>query len=161
MKQKSVISKKAIYLFIVVCLLCGTLFAEITENFRNFLYSNGELISRLAHPTNEYIDAYVDSNDYLVIASKSVFTDSRQRLKIFISQDFKTFEVISDDSFVPAFAAIGLIKDLLIDIIKDFSEDSTHSEEQNQFVRTVLDKIDEMDGQQLAYVIVLLKWIDY
>lgn len=161
MQKKFFTLKNSFCFVIIICFICGTLSAEITENFRNFLYSNGEFISKLAHPTNDYIESYVNSDDYLLITSKSNFTDSRQKLKIYISEDFQNFEIISDDSFILAFAALELIKDVFVDIIKDFREDTSHSEEQNQLALKFLNKIGEMDGQQLAYVIVLIKWIDY
>jgi hypothetical protein len=161
MKKSCFFTRMLIYFLFIAIVLPGTLSAKITETFRNFLYSNAELVSRLAHPTNEYIDAYVDSADKLVIISKSIFTDSRQELKIYISEDFKTFEVISDDSFVPAFTAIELIKDLLIDIIKDIKAESSDSGEENKLIQAVLDKIDDLDGKQLSYVILFLRWMDY
>jgi hypothetical protein len=121
-------------------IISNTIYGKITEKFRNFLYSNGALICGLAHPTNEYIDSYVNSEEILVITSRSVFTDSRQILKIYISEDFETFEVIRDDSFVPAFTVIEFLKDLLVDIIKDFIENSEDSDEKNKLARAILKK---------------------
>ena len=161
MNKKTLRTKTCLVFLVIFMIISTTIYGKITEKFRNFLYSNGALICGLAHPTNEYIDSYVNSEDILVITSRSVFTDSRQILKIYISEDFETFEVISDDSFVPAFTAIEFLKDLLVDIIKDFIENSEDSDEQNKLARAILKKIDDMDGKQLSYAIILLKWLDY
>jgi hypothetical protein len=161
MNKKTFRTKTCLVVLVIFIIISSTIYGKITEKFRNFLYSNGKLICGLAHPTSEYIDSYVNSEDILVITSRSIFTDSLQILKIYISEDFETFEVISDDSFVPAFTAIEFLKDLLVDIIKDFIENSEDSDEQNKLARAILKKIDDLDGKQLSYAIILLKWLDY
>jgi len=161
MNLMSRINKKAFYAFILVFIISGTLNAGLSRKFKNFLYSNAELISRLAHPTNDYVSSYVDDDDNLVIKNKCSMTNDYQILKIYISSDLDTFKVLRDDDFMPAFAATELLKELVIDIIKEIEENSRDSKSENKFIRKVLDEADNMNGKQLAHVIVVLKWIDY
>jgi len=144
----------------VLFVLNGTL-CSLNERFRNFLYSNAKLINGLAHPTNEYVSSYIDDEDNLVIKNKCSLTDSYQVLKIYISPDLETFEVLRDDDFMSAFTATELLKDILIDIIKDIEKNSRDSDEENKVARAILEKIDDMDGKQLSHIIILLKWLDY
>lgn len=146
---------------IFLWIITGFAFSEHSERLKNFLTSNGELISRLAHPTNDYIDCYVDSDDNLVISNKCSISDSYQVLKIYLSSDFETFRVVQDDDFMPAFTATEILKDLLTDLIRDYERNSRDSSDENKFIRSVLDKIDEMDGQQLTHVILIIRWLQY
>lgn len=159
--QKKLLSRKIILVFLICIVFTVAGMGWISENFRSFLTSNGELISTLAHPTNEFVRSYMNSDDYLVIISKSSFTGSIQKLKIYIPESFDEFEVISDDSFVPAFMAIGFVKDILVDFIKDEEFDSDSSEGVNRLANAIFEKIDDMDGRQLSYCILLLRWVTF
>jgi len=162
-KKRELVLRKIKVAFFVLFFVAFTVFgfSELSENFKTFLDSNGELISTLAHPTNKFIRSYVNSDDYLVIISKSSFTDSIQELDIYISEDFSNFEVISDDSFIPAFTAIEIVKDLLVDVIKNIEEESDSSWQVKSFVKVVLEKIDDMDGRQLSYCILVIRWFNF
>jgi len=154
-------SKRKSLVFFAVMLMAIGLSAEFSESFKRFLKSNAEMISMLAHPSNDYVRSYIDDYDNLVIINRCSFTDDTQVLKIYISSDLDSFDVIRDDDFFPAFAATEIMSDLLLEVVESIEEEISESEDANRLAKQIIEKADEMDGQQLTHAILMLKYIDY
>jgi hypothetical protein len=157
--MQRVVSVFVVILLLVTCLSMPV--QALSERFEGFLIDSAEMICRFAHPTNSFVRSYINDYGTLVIVSRSSFSDSIQYLKIRISEDFDTFKVISDDSWVPAFAAVSIIKNFLVDLIRDISEDSSSSDSQRRVANVIFDKIEEMNGLELAYGVLIMKWLGY
>lgn len=129
-----------------------------SSTISDFLKNKGvEVLAGLAHPSNTY-----KSGSYNVYSDKvcvKIYYDG-YTTELDIKRDgnfFTGINVISDDDFITPFAGIELLKDIALDIVKD------NSDEQNKsaFQKKINKKISEMNGKDLACLILSLNWLDY
>lgn len=130
----------------------------LSSSMSNFFKNSGvATIAELAHPTNTYKSGYynVYSNKIWV---KIYYDGYTTELEITRDGNFFTnIYVISDDDFITPFTGIELIKDVALDIIKDNSDENNKSAFQKKINKT----ISEMNGKELACLILTLNWLDY
>jgi hypothetical protein len=128
------------------------------QSLSSFFHQEGcELVAALAHPSNTYryakyevraqeiwVDIYYEEyNTELKIKRKGNF--------------FSGIEVVYDDDWVNPFAATGIIKDM----VWDFINDSSDRERKENFEQLMGKKVAQMNGKELASLILTLAWLAY
>jgi len=127
-----------------------------------FLENHAELICKLAHPTAEYYSSYLLGNQEMEIRYRSAWTGDllsmRVRVKLNSKGSFEGLHVISDDAFVPPFAATTAIKNIAMYLLKN-EDESHHSDDKSQVLRYIREHLYNMSGKQMAELILLYQWM--
>jgi hypothetical protein len=117
-----------------------------------------QTLAGLAHPTNTYNSGKYKINDYTI--GVLIIYDENYVTELELTKEgsfFTNIRVVKDNDWVSPFAGIELIKDAALDYINSNSD----KEHQSLFEKKINKTISEMDGRDLACLILSLKWLNY
>ena len=117
------------------------------------------LLATMAHPTNEY-----ESGSYIIKPNEVLIQINYAeglRTVIRIERDFNFFsgiEVIEDNDFIPPFVAIGLMKSLFDEIMRDNEESNA---DQSRLASEFNKHYENISGTDIALIMLNYQWMGY
>ena len=155
------------------CLLISASPIFSQSSVESFFKDNVKLICGLAHPSVDYKYSEVTrygSNIKMSIYYYNSISEVDHQLKLSFRVNSNGFperiSVESDSAFFPPFSATELIKDFLIDALKDsYNEAQANSDDPDSYferklIEKLLNEMGNMSGQELTLSILQLGWLD-
>jgi hypothetical protein len=116
-----------------------------------------ETLAGMAHPTNTYKtgEYRVDYNSVWIKIYYEGFTTELELKRL--DNLFTDITIISDDDFISPFIGVELIKDIAYNAIKD----DTDKKNKSLFEEAIKKTFENMDGEDLACLVITLDWLGY
>lgn len=149
--------KNFVMSFVLVFAVVGTVESQSLRNF--FDESTRQVISEMVYPTATYSSSSIISSDHQTVRVRVNYTEGWWAI-LDIRHNGRIFDhirVVDYSGFLgwPPFASLEIIKDLTMDFI------NSGSEEQSQFERELNKRLYQMDGREMACLVLTLRWWNY
>ena len=151
-------------IFLIIFFVAPTRVFSQSNLFNFFKYKGLETISFYAHPTNTRIVGRSIVNDYKNWVDIGIrYKEAITILRIYkggFPLYFKEIEVLNDDDDFPAFVAVGLFKNSVLEIYKN-SDEYKRQRVKSALENYYMTKFENMNGKELALLALNLEYIDY
>lgn len=146
--------KKLLILFVFLT-IANYSFTQTMSDF--FKYKGVETLVEMAHPTNTYKSGEykVSDNKVWIKIYYDGFTTELELKRL--DNLFIDITIISDDDYISPFIGVELIKDIAYKAIKNDADKKNKS----LFEEAIKKTIENMDGEDLACLVITLNWLDY
>ena len=144
--------------FIAVLIFLIITSSGFAQKMSTFFKEKGvETLASLAHPTNTYKSGEykVSDNKVWIKIYYDGFTTELELKRL--DNLFTDITIVSDDDFISPFIGVELIKDIAYKAIKD----DTDKKNKSLFEEAINKTIENMDGEDLACLVLTLDWLEY